>query len=240
MANFTMSYFSPSLRFNTTLDVFVPDPRVKENMTYTNKNKFYEEDKCPVLFLLQDVYKDSTDILNYRNIFKVAQSKQMVVVIPSLGNNFYDNWFKNPDYNDFLTRELPPYIQKYFSVSREKNNTYIGGIGMGGYGAFTLSLSNPDVFSYAFSLQGTSQLDKIIGSTFDKNQINFENKNLKIYLNCKADDPFFNQYLTKLSSNNYQYIIDTIVDCTLDIALTKILDWIKENKENCNKGVQCG
>lgn len=240
MANFTMSYFSPSLRFNTTIDVFVPNSSDKENVTYINKKNFNEKSKYPVLILLHDIYKDSTDLLNYTNILEKAQSKKMVVVMPTIGNNFYENWFMNTDYNSFILKELPQYVQRYFSVSKNLNDTYIGGVGMGGYGAVTLSVLNPNIFSYAFSLQSKIQSSQYFENSINKTQLQFKSTDLKIYFNCNHDDPYFLQYLDRKKENGFHHKKDYNVDCSLDISLNNVLNWIEEDKENCKNEVQCG
>lgn len=244
MANFTMSYFSPSLRFNTTIDVFVPTPSPQEIMTKKNTNYLNKDSKFQVLFLLHDIFKDSTEILNSTNIIEEAQKKKMVVVMPSLGQSFYQSSFEETDYNDFLSRELPSYIQRYFPVSKNKTDTYIGGYGMGGYGAFNIALSNPDTFGYIFSLTGQLQSDNLLDLDYGKNQfVDFDfNKNdgLKIYLNCKSDDPFFNNYITELTQSNYSFTSNYKVDCSSSNTLSKALNWIELDKENNKIGVECG
>ena len=41
-----------------------------------------------------------------------------------------------PNYLKFLTQELPEFITKMFPVSVKRENTFIAGLSMGGYGGF--------------------------------------------------------------------------------------------------------
>ena len=43
-------------------------------------------------------------------------------------------------YYSFMTKELPDYITRIFHASRKREDTYIAGLSMGGYGAWFLAL----------------------------------------------------------------------------------------------------
>jgi S-formylglutathione hydrolase FrmB len=53
-----------------------------------------------------------------------------------------------------MTEELPQVIQSMFPVSRKREDTFIAGLSMGGYGAWYLALRRPDLYAAAASLSG--------------------------------------------------------------------------------------
>ncbi|MFT4007806.1 MAG: alpha/beta hydrolase-fold protein [Lacrimispora sp.] len=54
----------------------------------------------------------------------------------------------------FFTEELPAFIKNVFPVSKRREDTFTAGLSMGGYGAWFLALSRPDLYAKAASLSG--------------------------------------------------------------------------------------
>ena len=73
--------------------------------------------------------------LRHTNIEEFAEKAGLAVVMPSGQNGFYTNAKYGLNYFDFITKELPLFVQKYFPVSTKREDTYIAGPSMGGYGA---------------------------------------------------------------------------------------------------------
>jgi S-formylglutathione hydrolase FrmB len=59
---------------------------------------------------------------------------------------------------DFLTGELPATVERFFRVSTRREDTYVAGLSMGGYGAFKWALRQPERFAAAASLSGSLDL----------------------------------------------------------------------------------
>jgi len=59
-----------------------------------------------------------------------------------------------PHYDDYIARDLVAYVDRTFRTRAERGYRGIAGLSMGGYGAVTLALSYPDVFSAAASHSG--------------------------------------------------------------------------------------
>ena len=122
----------------------------------------------PVLYLLHGMYGDYTSWTEGSAIGKYAREKGIAVVMPSAQNSFYCNMRYGPRYYDYVTRELPAFLEKtlpQLSVKREK--TFIAGLSMGGYGAIKLALRNPERYAACASLSGS--LD--IGSRMQEHRL---------------------------------------------------------------------
>lgn len=86
----------------------------------------------------------------------------ITLVMPVGGrSSFYADWYSPSNFNDqkytykwetFLTRELPPYLQRNFGVS--PNNNSIGGLSMSGSAALTLAGFHRNQFKQALSFSG--------------------------------------------------------------------------------------
>jgi S-formylglutathione hydrolase FrmB len=59
---------------------------------------------------------------------------------------------------DFLDRELPETVQRFFQVSTEREDTFVAGLSMGGYGAFKWALREPERFAAAAAMSGALDL----------------------------------------------------------------------------------
>jgi len=53
-----------------------------------------------------------------------------------------------------MTKELPVVMGNYFPISNKREDTYVAGLSMGGYGAFMLAMRNPDKYVAAASMSG--------------------------------------------------------------------------------------
>lgn len=93
----------------------------------------------------------------------VFEKDNVTLVMPVGGpGSFYADWNSpakidatdpvNYQWETFLSRELPPYLQQHFGVSPTNNS--ILGISMGATGAMTLAANHPEQFRQVFSLSG--------------------------------------------------------------------------------------
>jgi S-formylglutathione hydrolase len=72
---------------------------------------------------------------------------EMVVVTPLCARCFYmDYKDRSERWESFIINELLPHLQNEFHVATDVNNTFIGGISMGGMGSLRMGLKNTDKF----------------------------------------------------------------------------------------------
>lgn len=117
--------------------------------------------KPPVLYLLHGLSDDDSIWLRRTSIERYVANLGLAVVMPKVGRSFYANEQVGQKYWDFVSEELPAMIGSMFNVSQQREDTFVAGLSMGGYGAFKLALSHPDRFGAAASLSGAL---KVAGS----------------------------------------------------------------------------
>ncbi|MGH3001288.1 MAG: alpha/beta hydrolase [Gaiellaceae bacterium] len=66
----------------------------------------------------------------------------------------YLNWGEGRNWETYVTRELPRYIDRHFRTIADRNGRAIVGLSAGGYGAAVLGLSHLDLFSVVESWSG--------------------------------------------------------------------------------------
>ena len=59
-----------------------------------------------------------------------------------------------PLFEQYVTVELPAFVQSFLPVERGRAGTAIAGVSLGGYGAFKLGLQHPDMYSSMLSVSG--------------------------------------------------------------------------------------
>jgi S-formylglutathione hydrolase FrmB len=113
-----------------------------------------EDKKYPVLYALHGHGQDHTNWQRDGYLEHLLKEKDVIVVMPHGGRSFYTDAKYGHEYFSFLTEELPIIIANYFPASTKREDTFIAGISMGGYGAMKAALLRPDLYSAVASLSG--------------------------------------------------------------------------------------
>lgn len=118
------------------------------------------------LYLLHGVFGSHQDWLFGTRIQRYAEDHDLAVVMPSGDNAFYvDQPAGNNYYGEFIGRELVELTRKMFPLSRKREDTFIGGLSMGGYGALRNGLKYSETFGRVISLSGALHLEEIAART---------------------------------------------------------------------------
>jgi putative tributyrin esterase len=149
MALFRIEHVPETVKVNLPLHVVLPDPG-KIGAVPLAKRK--------VLYLLHGLGDDASAWQRYSSIETLADSYGLVVVMPSAGRSFYTDQPNGQNYFTYLTDELPQYLADVFGLSPRREDTFIAGNSMGGYGAFKAALLFPERYGAAASLSGVLSL----------------------------------------------------------------------------------
>lgn len=136
---------SAVLRRNTAITVIIPTPEEMEKPMGKDMK---------VLYLLHGLHGDESSWVRYTNVERYAMEKDIVIVMPGVGNSFYQDMVHGERFYTYMTQEVPKFVQGLFPVSKKREDTFVAGLSMGGYGAFYLGLSRPDLYGAAASLSG--------------------------------------------------------------------------------------
>lgn len=108
----------------------------------------------PVLYLLHGLSDDHTTWLRRTSIERYAAPRGLAVVMPAVNRSFYSDMASGPRYWTFISEELPRICHRLFRLSDRREDTFVAGLSMGGYGAFKLAMRQPHRFAAAASLSG--------------------------------------------------------------------------------------
>ena len=115
--------------------------------------------KRKVLYLLHGLSDDASAWQRYTSIETLAAAYGLVVVMPSAGRSFYTDQPNGQNYFTYLTEELPRYLADVFGLAPRREDTFIAGNSMGGYGAFKAAFLHPELYSAAASFSGVLSLE---------------------------------------------------------------------------------
>jgi S-formylglutathione hydrolase FrmB len=151
MAAIRCDFFSEVLEVGTSMTVLLPQASEEQIGVSGAADRGGD---FPVLYLLHGLSDDSTAWQRYTSIERYAAPLGLAVVMPQVQRSFYADEVHGGSYWTFLTEELPAVVQSFFRISGRREDTFVAGLSMGGYGAFKLALRHPDRFAAAASLSG--------------------------------------------------------------------------------------
>lgn len=154
MAFFQCNIYSEALQQGTNVNVILPLPD-SANLFFGAETRLPTKgQKYQTLWLLHGGTADYSDWCRFSRIEGYAQEKQLAVVMPNLGDSYYCNVPHVGRFYDYYTSELPTLMRAIYPLAEDRENNFIGGLSMGGFGAFQAALRNPQNYAAAFSLSG--------------------------------------------------------------------------------------
>ena len=116
---------------------------------------------CPTLYLLHGMSDDHSIWLRRTNIERYAAEKGLAVVMPCADLSFYTDMYMGDRYWTFITKELPGLCRAMFpQLSPRREDTFVAGLSMGGYGALKCGLNASEVFSCAAGLSSVADISE--------------------------------------------------------------------------------
>ncbi len=143
MSVMTVSFMAKSLMRTVPVNVIMPT----DKMVFPGMPEPGNQPK-KVLILLHGILGNFTDWVTGTRVQAFAEQHDLCVVMPSGENKFYCNSEVSGDrYGDFIAKDLVDFVRKTFNVSQKREDTFIAGLSMGGFGAIVNGLRHPEVFS---------------------------------------------------------------------------------------------
>ena len=151
MALVDVSFITYALRRQVSFKALLPTDYRFLPWTETR----FQSAPARTLYLLHGYTGYNNDFLTGSPIFQLAMQHNLAVIMPSGENAFYlEDADKGEDYSKFVGKELVDFTRSMFHLSDRREDTFIGGVSMGGYGALITALRYPDTFSRAITLSG--------------------------------------------------------------------------------------
>lgn len=140
MAIIEVNFISQCLMRTVTFNAIIPADKFGPQAAAQQK-------PFKALYLLHGIFGNYTDWVNGTRIQAWAEANDLAVIMPSGENRFYlDDEKSGERYGEFIGRELVEFTRKLFPLSDRREDTFIAGLSMGGYGALRNGLKYAETF----------------------------------------------------------------------------------------------
>ncbi len=144
MAIATVSFISNALQRAVTISVILP----QDKMCLRNKT-IPARKPLKTLYYLEGATGNYATSLYNTLIKPMAEDHNLCVVLVSGDNKWYgDSDISGDYYGKFIREDLITFTRDTFNLSPKREDTFIGGFSMGGFGSAVLGLRHPDIFSH--------------------------------------------------------------------------------------------
>ena len=140
MAFYRATFYAKRFNMDFEFNIILPDD-------------LKQGEKIPTLFLLHGYLGNHQQWMRFSSIERYSWRKRMAIIMPEGQNGFYIDHVDGHQYFQALI-DLMDHVRKVFPLSDKREDTYVAGLSMGGYGAFKWALTYPELFSKAASLSG--------------------------------------------------------------------------------------
>ena len=154
MALLHVNFHSDVLGMAASMDVIIP----QQSHTLIGMNTS-GGGTCKTLYLLHGLSDDHTIWQRRTSIERYAADKNLAVVMPAAGKSWYTDMAHGDRWQTFITKEVPAVCRSMFRcMSDKREDNFVAGLSMGGYGAMKMALSAPDEFAGVASFSGALDL----------------------------------------------------------------------------------
>jgi len=164
MAQLQVNFFSKTLMRQVAITAIVP----VDKFIFASDDAALEKKPFKTLYLLHGIFGNCTDWMSCTRIQEWATDRNLAVIMPSGDNNFYvDNPAKGDFYGEFIGRELVEFTRDLLPLSTKREDTFIAGLSMGGFGAVRNGLKYHETFGYVAGLSSAFVLENAVVATND-------------------------------------------------------------------------
>ncbi|MBR3296011.1 MAG: prolyl oligopeptidase family serine peptidase [Clostridia bacterium] len=155
-------FYSDVLHSSQMVSIALQEPKVLLSQ---------EPSEMEILYLLHGAQGSSHSWPSSSNVerFLYESERNMMIVMPTMKTNYYQDHKIGDRYYTYVAEELPKYIESLFNVTHKRENTYVAGLSMGGYGAMKIALRNPEKFCFGASFSGAVDMRKLVKNRIDDN-----------------------------------------------------------------------
>lgn len=150
----TWEWPSPALGVVKRADVLVPQSCLSAGR------------KAAVLILLHGFGGSRATWLTRTGLVEHLRGLDLVVVLPESGRRWFINDDRGLRYEDYLVRELVPFVDENYAVHLRHGVRAIGGFSMGGASALMQALRHPGLFAVVASHAGAFEATSRVGDPY--------------------------------------------------------------------------
>ena len=171
MALIHCDFYSDVLGLSVSMDAILP----QETRSQIGMKGAGGTGPHPTLYLLHGMSDDHTIWQRRTSIERYVAPLGLAVIMPAVHRSFYTDMARGYRYWTFVSEELPRLARSFFRLSASRDDNFVAGLSMGGYGAFKLALRCPEKFAAAASLSGAVDRFRNIAEIEEARRVEWEN-----------------------------------------------------------------
>ncbi len=197
MARLSINFESEQLKRPINIEVVVPaDHMIMKGLPIPEKNRPYR-----TMYVLEGVTGNATGPLNYSSLMPLAEDYNLVVVCIGGENKWWtEQNSMHENFAEMVTTDVVNFTRRIFNLSDKREDTFIAGFSMGGYGAFVNGFRHPELFSRIIALDPALNKTPILESV---NEPGWD-----LYFKSDYESMFNSDAISKYadSNNDYEYL----------------------------------
>jgi putative tributyrin esterase len=150
-----VKFFSETLGLSCTMHVLLPQRTLADA-------KSKRTPRYRTLYLLHGYSDDHTAWQRWTSIERYVEGLNLAVAMPAVHLSFYNDMAYGGKYWQFISEEVPALVRDIFPLSSKREDNYVAGLSMGGYGAFKMALTHPERYAAAASLSGAVDINEVV------------------------------------------------------------------------------
>lgn len=143
----TCNFFSKALKHYVDVAVYIPSVHNGDAILKSYEEMYPPGKKFKTLYLLHGALEDYSAWIRGSSVEFYAEAAELALVMPSGQNSCYVNAVSGLDYFTFISYELPMWAESIFPLLTDRQDRYIAGLSMGGYGALRTGLAFPERYA---------------------------------------------------------------------------------------------
>ncbi len=159
MAIIRANFYSNMLMRTVPITAVLPN----DGAVYPGQTPQFVTGSMKTLYLLHGIMGDENDFISNTRIKELSEKYKIAVIMPAGDNHFYvDDEAGVNNYGRYIGEELVEYTRRLFHLSDRREDTFIGGLSMGGYGAMRNGLKYADTFGKICAFSGCYIVFRIV------------------------------------------------------------------------------
>jgi len=148
LATLQISFHSKCLRREVTFNALLP-----VDLPEGFGQPVWSGEPLKAIYLLHGFSGSHNDWMNFSRIRELSDRYQIAVFMPAGENHFYlDDEIRAEWFGEYIGKELVEFTRRMFPLSAKREDTFIGGLSMGGYGAIRNGLKYAEQFGRIIAL----------------------------------------------------------------------------------------
>ncbi len=144
MAFLHLEFPSAALGMTTGVQVILPDTGALN--------------EASTVYLFHGLTDNCTGWTRFSSCERYARERGIVLIIPEVQRSFYTDGVYGLNYFTYVSEELPQAMQRIFGLSARREQNFVMGLSMGGYGALKCALTHPQRYAGCGSFSGVADL----------------------------------------------------------------------------------